>query len=284
MRIPALLTALLLALPVAGGAETAIRDGHAIWYRIEGEASAEKPPILLLHGGMMNTDLAWSHLIPRLSADRAVIGIDQQGHGHTADRARPITLDTLRADTLAVLDARQIDKAHVIGFSLGGMQALDLAVNAPDRVASLTMISAGRDAQGFLPELAQMNRDPTHVPSSQLLPRLPTPKDFLDMRRGYQDQNPDGSGIMVPVAKKLGALLNSEWGFSDDQLAAIEVPAMVAIGDRDFIRPAHAVQIAETVPGAWLTVLPDTTHMQILHRPELPGMLLDLIQRAETGG
>lgn len=275
--------AVLLAIAVPAGADTVTVGGHEVWYRAEGDPAAGPAPVLLLHGGMMNTDLTWSGLIPPLSQGRAVIGVDQQGHGHTADRKGPITLTTMRTDTLAVLDALNVEKAHVIGFSLGGMQGLDMAVNAPGRVASLTVISAGRNGDGFLPELALMNRDPGHTPSPELVPLLPSPKDFLEMRRSYEEQNPGGSGVMIPVMNKLGGLLNSGWGFGSDELAAIPVPVMIAIGDRDFILPGHAVDMAAAIPGAWLTVLPDTTHMTILKRPELPGLLLERIETAETG-
>lgn len=275
--------ALLFLPPPAAGADTLTVDGHDIWYEVHGTPAPDAPPVLLLHGGMMNTALAWSGMIPSLSRDHAVIGIDQQGHGHTGDRERPITLATMRADTLAVLDALKVERAHVVGFSLGGMLALDLAVNAPGRVASLGVISASQSNAGMLPELVEMNRNPDHPPSPGLVPRLPSPKDFLDMRRGYQDQNPGGSGVMVPVARKLGALLSSDWGFGDDQLAAIGAPAMIVIGDRDFILPEHAAHMAATIPGAWLAVLPDTTHMGVLGRPELPGMLLERIGTARGG-
>lgn len=263
----------LLAWPALAAAETIRVGDHEIWYDVTGEPANRTPPVLLLHGGMMNTGLAWSALIPVLANDRAVIGIDQQGHGHSPDHPGPITLDSMRADTLAVLDALQVGRVHVVGFSLGGMLGLDLAINAPDRVASLTAISASQNGAGMLPELVAMNRDPGHTPSPELVPLLPSAKDFLDMRRGYEEQNPDGSGVMVPVMAKLGALLSSDWGWSDEELAGITAPVMIVIGDRDFVLPDHAVHMARTIPDAWLTILPDTTHMQILAQPELPGLL-----------
>lgn len=281
MRLRALAMTALMALPVPAVADSVTVGGHDIWYQVTGDLAQDAVPALLLHGGMMNTGLAFGDLIPLLAADRPVIGIDQQGHGHTADRPLPITLDTMRTDTLAVLDALDVQRVHVIGFSLGGMLALDLAVNVPDRLASATLISSGQSREGLLPELAQMNRDPNHTPSPELVPLLPSAKDFLEMRRGYEDLNPDGSGVMVPVAQKLGALLTSDWGFDDDRLAGIPVPVMIAIGDRDFIQPSHAVQMAEAIPGAWLTILPDTKHMTIVRKPELSSLLLRRIETAK---
>ncbi|RMC37549.1 alpha/beta fold hydrolase [Paracoccus alkanivorans] len=281
MKLHLTVAAALIVLPLHALGETANVDGHEVWYEVHGDLTAEQTPVLLLHGGMMNTELAWADLIPALSQDRPVIGIDQQGHGHTADHEGPVTLETMRADTIGVLDALQVDKAHVIGFSLGGMLGLELAVNAPERVASLTAISASQNNGGMLPELVEMNRNPDHPPSPELVELLPSPKDFLEMRRGFEEQNPGGSGAMVPLMKKLGALLASDWGWSDEELAAIPVPVMIAIGDRDFIRPAHAVQLAETIPDAWLTVLPDTTHMTILDAPALPDLLIRRMETAE---
>lgn len=282
MRLHLMIAAALMALPLHALSETTNVDGHEVWYEIHGELPSEQPPVLLLHGGMMNTELAWADLIPALSKDRPVIGIDQQGHGHTADHEGPVTLETMRADTLGVLDALQVDKAHVIGFSLGGMLGLELAVNAPERVASLTAISASQNNEGMLPELVEMNRNPDHEPSPELVELLPSPKDFLEMRRGFEEQNPGGSGAMVPLMKKLNALLASDWGWSDEDLAAIPVPVMITIGDRDFVRPAHAVHLQETIPDAWLTVLPDRTHMTILDAPALPTMLNRRMEAAET--
>lgn len=278
----ALLAAALLLTPLPGAAEMLDRDGHAIWYGTWGEPRPGTIPLLLLHGGMMNSDLTFADLIPALAKDRQVIGIDQQGHGHSPDREGPITLDSMAADTLAVLDALKIDRAHVIGFSLGGMLGLDLAIDAPGRVASLAAISASQNQDGMRPALVALSRDPTVPPPPEIVPLLPTPKDFLDMRRSYEDQNPDGSGVMVPVMQKLGQLMNSGWGFSDDQLAGIAAPVMVVVGDRDFILPAHAAHMAATIPDAWLAILPDSTHMTVLDQPGLAAMLLRRIETAET--
>lgn len=274
--------AILAVMPLFAMADTVSVGGHNIWFRVEGKPAPDKFPVLLLHGGMMNTDLTWSGVIPELAQDRMVIGIDQQGHGHSADRDRPITLTSMRADTIGVLDALQVKKVHVVGFSLGGILGLELAVGDPDRVASLTAISAAQGNAGFLPELVEINRDPTHQPSPALTKRLPSPKTMLEIRDSFQAQNPDGTGAILPLMKKLRALFASDWGWSDQELSSISAPVLIAIGDRDFIRPAHALHLQNIIPDARLAVLPGTTHLEAPGHPALPSMLQVRFETAET--
>ncbi len=272
----------LAAMPLCSGAETVSVGGHDIWYHVYGKPAADRPPILLLHGGMMNTELTWSGLIPDLAQDRMVIGIDQQGHGHSADRGGPITLDSMRADTLGVLDALGLSKVHVVGFSLGGMLGFELATENPGRIASLTVISAPQDNDGFLPELVELNHNPAQTPSRELVERLPSPKEILKIRSGFQMQNPKGTGAIVPLMKKLRALLASDWGQSDKDIAAIPAPVLIVIGDRDFVLPAHALHLRDLIADSWLAILPDTTHMKAPQHPALPEMLRNRFETAEN--
>lgn len=274
--------ALILAGATAAGAETLQVNGHQVYYEVHGDLASGETPILLLHGGMMNTTSTFGALIPDLSADRPVIGVEQQGHGHTPLNDNPINLETMRTDTLAVLDALKVDRAHVVGFSMGGMLGLELAVNAPDRVASLTAISATQNKDGMLPDLIAMNGDPTHQPSPEVAALLPTEADFAIMVRDFAEMNPGGADAFAQTMAKTGALITSDWGWSDQQLAAITAPVTIALGDSDFMRPAHAVHMAETIPGASLAVLPDTTHMTIMTRPELPIVIARRIDTSEA--
>ncbi|RJE85749.1 alpha/beta fold hydrolase [Paracoccus onubensis] len=274
--------AFLAAMPLCAGAETVSVGGHDIWYHVYGKPAEGRSPVLLLHGGMMNTELTWSGLIPDLAQDRMVIGIDQQGHGHSADRDGPITLDSMRADTLGVLDALGLGKVHVVGFSLGGMLGFELATENPGRIASLTVISAPQDNDGFLPELVELNRNPAQTPSPELVERLPSPKDILGIRSSFQMQNPKGTGAIVPLMKKLRSLLASDWGQSDKDIAAIPAPVMIVIGDRDFVLPAHALHLRDLIADSWLAILPDTTHMEAPQHPALPEMLRNRFETAEN--
>lgn len=272
---------LALALATPARADFTTVDGHEIYYETHGDPASGRTPVLLLHGGMNTIEMNFSDLIPRLAANRPVIAVEQQGHGHTADRDAPVTLATMRRDTLAVLDDLGVEQAHVVGFSMGGMLGLELAVNAPDRVASLSALSASANVDGMIPEIVKMNRDPEFRPSPEVAAILPTPKDFEAMQAGFAN-NPSGPSNFEVMMEKLGTLITSDWGWSDQQLSDIGAPVLIAIGDRDFTLPGHAVHMSETIPNARLAILPDTTHMTITKQPDLiQPMIEDLIASAE---
>lgn len=274
------LLAMALAMPARADFTTV--DGHEIYHETHGDPASGRTPVLLLHGGMNTIEMNFSDLIPRLAANRPVIAVEQQGHGHTADRDAPVTLATMRRDTLAVLDDLGVEKVHVVGFSMGGMLGLELAINAPGRVASLSALSASANVQGMIPEIVKMNRDPDFQPSPEVAAILPTQEDFEAMQAGFAD-NPSGPENFEVMMGKLGRLITSNWGWSDQQLSGIDAPVLIAIGDRDFILPGHAVHMSETIPNARLAILPDTTHMTITKQPELIlPMIEGLIASAES--
>ncbi|MGI8932219.1 MAG: alpha/beta fold hydrolase, partial [Sphingomicrobium sp.] len=118
-------------------------DGLRVYYELHGPPlSSGKPPVVLLHGGMMAIDTAFSKdLLPRLARKRSVIAIEQQGHGHTADRNGPTELDRMVDDTAGVLAHLKVRDAHFVGHSMGGMITLGMAVRHPRLVRTATAIS-----------------------------------------------------------------------------------------------------------------------------------------------
>ena len=280
MRIFAVTTLGLLTLTAPAQAEIATVDGHDVYYEVHGTIAPDRAPLLVLHGGAMHVASTFGAVLPALTEHHAVIGVEQQGHGHSPINDQPITLDSMRRDTLGVLDALGVDRAHVIGFSAGGMLGLDLAVNAPDRVASLTAISAAQNLDGFLPDLAAMNREPTTRLPPDVAALMPTAAEFAQMRGDVARMNPGGAEAADQMFAKMAAFIGGDWGWTDEQIAGIAAPVMIVQGDTDFIRRDHATHLAATIPGAWLAILPDTTHLSIMSNPALPEMLLRRIDSA----
>lgn len=259
-------------------------DGLKVYYELHGGSPAgDTAPIVLLHGGMVPIDMAFTpDLIPRFSKARPVIAIEQQGHGHTADRPGPVTLERMIEDTSGVLKHLGVKKVHLFGHSLGGMIASGLCILHPDQVASATLAGSFYRLDGMLPELVKMQTDPTHVPSAEIIPLLPTEQDFAGWKATYDKYNPDPS-TFDDVLAKLNVMLGSWPGWTTEQMKSIRAKVLVAIGDNDFTRIEHAAEMYRLIPEARLAILPHTTHMNIIERGDwLEPMMAELIAAAEA--
>ncbi len=102
-------------------------NGLQLYYETRGSGR----PLVLLHGGLLTIDLNFGPLLEPLAAGRQVIAVESQGHGHTADTGRPMTIEALAGDIIALLDQLGIGQADLFGFSLGGLVACAVALGAP---------------------------------------------------------------------------------------------------------------------------------------------------------
>ncbi|KAA2261112.1 alpha/beta fold hydrolase [Solihabitans fulvus] len=245
------------------GTEATGRSGYAdvnglhMYYELHGRGT----PLVLLHGGMLTIDLNFAGLIPTLARTHLVIGVELQGHGRTADIERAITPAALAGDVVALLDHLGIDRAHVLGHSMGAAVALELAVNHPTRVRSIIPVSGSVRPDGMHGDLM----DPAKFATST---RMPTPQDFADFRDAYQRLSPHPEHF----DEFLGTLSSSNAdlkGWSDEQLAGITAPTLLIIGDHDFVTIEHGALMKELIPGSHLAVLPNTTHMNATKRVDL---------------
>jgi pimeloyl-ACP methyl ester carboxylesterase len=238
-------------------------NGVHMYYETYGEGS----PLVLLHGGMLSIDLNFAGLIPTLARKHRVIGVELQGHGRTADTGREITPAAMASDVVGLLDHLGIDRAHVLGHSMGAAVTIELAVSYPDRVRSVVPISASVRPDGIHDDLA----DPSKHATS---PRMPTQQDFADFQAEYLRLSPHPEQFMDFLGK-LSASNADLKGWSDEQLAGITAPTLVIQGDRDFTTNEHAALMQELIPGSQLAILPGTTHMQVTRRADLLLPMLD---------
>jgi len=238
-------------------------NGVHMYYETYGEGT----PLVLLHGGMLSIDLNFAGLIPTLANKHLVIGVELQGHGRTADIEREITPAALASDVVGLLDHLGIDRAHVLGHSMGGAVTMELAIGYPDRVRSVVPISVSVRPDGLHEDMS----DPSKFATS---PIMPTQQDFMEFREEYLRLSPHPEHF----EEFLGALSASAAdlkGWSDEQLAGITAPVLLVQGDRDFTTCEHGALMQRLIPGSQLAILPNTTHMQVTRRPELLLPMLD---------
>jgi pimeloyl-ACP methyl ester carboxylesterase len=241
-------------------------NGVHMYYEVHGAGS----PLVLLHGGMLMIELNFAGLIPTLATRHQVIGVELQGHGRTADTERPITPAALASDVVGLLDHLGIDRAHVLGHSMGAAVTIELAVSHPTRVRSIVPVSASVRPDGMHEDLS----DPAKFATST---RMPTPQDFAEFREAYLrlSPHPEHFDEFLATLSKSAADLQ---GWSDAQLAGVTAPTLLVIGDHDFVTVEHAALMQHLIPTAHLAVLPKTTHMTATRRPEyLLPMLADFL-------
>jgi pimeloyl-ACP methyl ester carboxylesterase len=229
-------------------------NGLDLYYEVHGDG----PPLVLLHGGLMTIDLSFGRLVPVLARQHRVIGVELQGHGHTGDIDRPMRLETLADDVAALLDHVGIDRADVFGFSLGGLVALTMGLEHPERVGKLVIASVDH----------RPSHDEFEKPDDpDVMKRMPTEADFQAMRETYARVAPNPDDFEA-VAEKTSSMVHSLTGWSDDELRTIRAPTLVLVGDTDFTPLANAVAMFEVLRDAQLAVLPGTTHMGVTRHVE----------------
>ncbi|MEA2310239.1 MAG: hypothetical protein QOE28_207 [Solirubrobacteraceae bacterium] len=241
-------------------AATDARTGYApvgeleMYYEIHGEG----PPLLLLHGAYMTID-TMGPLLPGLAATRRVIAVEQQGHGHTADIDRPLTYEQMADDTAALAEHLGIESADVVGFSMGGGIALQLALRRPGLVRRLVLASAS------------FRHDGMHAVALEMFPSI-TPEMFAGtpIEDAYL-RNAPNPGDFPKLVEKLTALDTAPYAWREDDIRAIPAPTLVILGDSDGIRLEHAIELfglrgggvmgdLAGLPESQLAVLPGTSH------------------------
>ena len=131
-----------------------VKSGHVTangvnyYYQIRGQGE----PLLLLHGGLGQFEM-FEPVLPTLAEGRTVIGVDLHGHGRTPLGDRPISLIDIGDDMALILKSLGFEQVDVLGYSFGGGVALRLAIQHPEMVRRLVVVSAGYAQDGFYPEM-----------------------------------------------------------------------------------------------------------------------------------
>jgi pimeloyl-ACP methyl ester carboxylesterase len=236
-------------LPIASEEGCVEHQGARIWYATYGSGS----PIVLLHGGLGHSG-NWSYQVPALAGSgyRAVV-IDSRGHGRSTRDAQPYSYNLMASDVVAVMDALNLQQAHLIGWSDGACTALVLASKAPSRVKGVFFFACNMDPSGV-----------KQLEPSPLLDRC-----FSRHTKDYKQLSatPDR---FKSLADDLSLMQKAQPNYSAHDLAQIAVPVAIVQGEHDeFIKRSHAEYLARSIPDASLIILDDVSHFAPLQRPKL---------------
>jgi pimeloyl-ACP methyl ester carboxylesterase len=240
--------------------------------RIAWERRGSGPPLLLIHG-LGYGRWGWEPVVGELAESHEVVLFDNRGVGESDAPLGPYSARMLAEDTVAVLDAAGLERAHVLGTSLGGMVALQVALDWPDRVDRLVLActTPGGELAAPMPE-----------PTVRLIQESPSLPREVAMRKGVENALAPGADpatidrIMehrVATAQPLAAwLAQAAAGMTFDvwdRVGEIAAPTLVLTGDLDVVvDPRNSELLAERIPGARLELFPGTGHLFFWEEPK----------------
>ncbi|WP_246484966.1 alpha/beta fold hydrolase [Chitinophaga qingshengii] len=249
-------------------------NGLKLYYETYGEGT----PLVLIHGSFMNIGMNWGQLIPALSKSHKVIALEMQGHGRTADIDRAYSYEGLAGDVAGLLNYLNIKQADVVGYSLGGTIAYQLAIAHPEMIKKLIIISGVYKTAGWLPQVQQAIKGLTPETLAQ------TP-----LKQAYDALAPDPSHWAAFI-KKLMILEGKDFDLGDDHIKHLP-PTLLIMGDNDgsdLQYTAHTYHLMgggvcgdlEGLPKSQLAILPGVTHVSLMmETAKLTGLILPFIDK-----
>ncbi len=267
------------AAPTKSGHVTA--NGLHYYYEVRGTGE----PLLLLHGGLGSIEM-FGPVLTKLAATRQVIGVDLQGHGRTELGDRKMSLVDMGDDMAVILGQLGYEQVDVMGYSLGAGVAFRLAVQHPERVRRLVLVSCSFARDGFYAEMLPQQAQVT----SAIAPMM---KD-TPMYQSYVKIAPHPEDF-PKLLDRIGELMRTPYDWRDD-VKKVEAPTLLVWGDSDMFRPEHMIEFYKLLGGGqrdagWqrehmsknrLAILPNLTHYEMFMAPQLVTTVLPFLA-GETG-
>jgi 3-oxoadipate enol-lactonase len=255
--------------------------GLEMYYEIEGDG----PPVVLL-GGLTQDHLGWAFQVPALaSAGFRCVTPDNRDAGQTAQSPAPYRIKDMADDTIGLMDALGLQSAHIVGLSMGGMIGQEMAIAHPARVSSLTLVctcaAMEPDTVGILRawKSARMVCDDVDFVlmlsawlfTHRFFQQLEAVQGFLQLVSG----NPFPQ-TLTGFQRQCDAVMTHD---TRDRVSRISVPTQVIVGAEDTLTPPrHSRWLAERIPGATLTEVPNAAHVLSIECPEaFNGALLQFL-------
>jgi pimeloyl-ACP methyl ester carboxylesterase len=251
-------------------------NGIKLYYEIHGSGR----PVILLHGGLGAIEMFGPNL-PALAKGRQVIAVDLQGHGRTADIDRPLSVELMADDIAALITHLKLERADVMGYSLGGGVALQTAIRHPEVVGKLVVVSTPFRRNAFYPEiLAQQGQ--VSAAAAEAMKQTPMYQMYSSIAPRPED--------WPRLLGKIGETMKKDFDFSKE-IAAIKATTLIVAADADIFPPAHAVELFGLLgggqrDGGWdgsgrpksrLAILPGLTHYTIFSDPALAATVISFL-------
>jgi pimeloyl-ACP methyl ester carboxylesterase len=252
--------------------QISVRTGVTLNYEISGSGE----PLLLIMGTSGAIPL-WGELTARLAQTHQVIAFDNRGLGGSDRGAGPITVASMAEDTSALLEALEIPRAHVLGWSLGSAVAQELALAHPEQVASAVMFGTWGRCDGFqrsvlsafrLPYVLRDMDSALAVSGLAFSPQLLDHPDFAQMLEPMLPAFPQNEAQMQVTVEQWDADLAHD---TLDRLGGITAPTVVVVGEQDLLTPQwQAKKVADAIPGARFELVtgPGSSHGLHIERPD----------------
>ena len=236
-------------------------------------------PILLISGSGNVMDVWPTTFLQELSSNHTVIIFDNRGVGNTTSGTRPFSISQFANDTIGLLDALNIQRTDILGFSMASFIAQQLTLTHPERVNRLILYGAscgGPEGIPQTPEVAKTISDfvKNHSQNADAFLSITFPPEWLKTHSNYIETIPKTSEIILSttLVKQFNIVenwLSTNWTGVCNQLQYITTPTLIITGTEDVAVPAaNSLILAQKIPGAWLVQIKGAGHGLMYQYPE----------------
>lgn len=261
-------------------------DGARIHYEVTG--LTKRAPVLLIQGLGAEKN-GWNPQRAALAFRHRTIAFDNRGAGRSDKPTGAYNLEQMADDAIAVLDACNVEAAHVVGLSMGGAISQIVALKYPQRVRSLTLVATACRNHPWREDLLQSWADIAQTKGMGTLGReaarwMVGPRSFRRLLPALSWMAPLQ---LLKSASAFASQVKAILATNDDELSLelsnIACPAMVVVGNQDILTPrGDAEEIASLIPTAELVIISGGAHgLTIEHATTFNRILLDFLRRAE---
>ncbi|HEU4443381.1 MAG TPA: alpha/beta hydrolase [Nitrososphaeraceae archaeon] len=243
--------------------------------------NANVNPIVLITGASTTMDMWSPTLLKELSSNRSVIIFDNRGAGESTAGTKEFSINQFANDTIGLLDALNIERADILGSSMGSFIAQELALKYPNRVNNLILSASscgGNEAVPPGPQVLQaldmMTSNMSSPPTQEDIDRITStlfPPEWLSANPNYQNYIPLPQESVSPeiLQRQNEAIISWITIGTCNALSNITQPTLVLVGTDDIWTPAaNSLMIAERIPGAWLVQIKDAGHGLMYQYPD----------------